>query len=292
MTSSSTSGPAVQWFHIDNDVSIVIGLIMSPPAIFLDPRRPKPEFRPLKALHHFRLLIADKEDTAQVFHIIDALPRPGFTQEARAFCDSEQGRALMAREPWLPDLLDDHDALLAMPEGSVAHAYVAFMRREGLSAAGLVAEESRVRGDQSRYDDQFQWYSNRLRDTHDLVHVLTGYGRDALGEQCVLGFTYGQEPALGVLFIAWAGALELKRRVKVSVPVFRALAEGQRNGRRAEAVFRQDIRALLAEPLDAARARMHIPAPALYEACHRAWRARGVDPYALLAPAQPQAAAA
>src|SRR3546814_7662377 len=35
------------------------------------PDRTDAGFRPLKALHHFRRLIADKEDTEQVFHIID-----------------------------------------------------------------------------------------------------------------------------------------------------------------------------------------------------------------------------
>ena len=40
---------------------------------FHHPSRPASEFRPLKAWHHFRKLIADKEDTEQVFHIIAAL---------------------------------------------------------------------------------------------------------------------------------------------------------------------------------------------------------------------------
>src|SRR3546814_1983048 len=37
------------------------------------PDRTDTGFRPFKALRHFRTLIADKEDTEQVFHIIDAL---------------------------------------------------------------------------------------------------------------------------------------------------------------------------------------------------------------------------
>ena len=39
----------------------------------IHPDRTDTGFRPLKALHHFRKLIADKEDTEQVFHILDAL---------------------------------------------------------------------------------------------------------------------------------------------------------------------------------------------------------------------------
>jgi ubiquinone biosynthesis protein COQ4 len=110
------------------------------PTHFADPRRPGRKFRPLKAYGHFRKLMADKEDTAQVFHMSECLPSRRFMRDAEAFCASAQGQHRMASEPYLPDLLDDHDTLLKLPEDSVAHAYVAFMKREGLSAAGLVAD--------------------------------------------------------------------------------------------------------------------------------------------------------
>ena len=196
------------------------------PTIFSHPDRKMPTFRPFKALSHFRKLIKDKEDTEQVFHIFECLPRKGFIDDARAFVESEKGQRLMASEPYLPDLLDDHSWIDKLPEDSVGHAYVSFMRREGLSAAGLVAEADKM--GRPKFDDQVQWYANRLRDTHDLFHILTGYGRDALGEQCVLGFTYGQTGNYGNFFIAYAGGYEVKRGVKADAPVFGAIRQGQR----------------------------------------------------------------
>ncbi len=258
---------------------------MTVPTIFSDPRRVPPKFRPFKALRHFRKLIANKEDTEQVFHIFESLPRKGFLPDAKAFIDSAHGRHLMASEPYLPDILDDHATLKQLPAGTVGRAYVDFMEREGLSAAGLVAESAKM--GRPRFDDQLQWYADRLRDTHDLFHVLTGYGRDALGEQCVLGFTYGQNRNLGNFFIAYLGGLELKRRVKSDAPVMGAIRQGQRHGAAAQSIMQQDIRALLAEPIDAARARMNIGTPTLYHACHAAYRARAIDPYNFLAAAQP-----
>jgi ubiquinone biosynthesis protein COQ4 len=183
----------------------------------------------------------------------------------------------MAREPYLPDLLDDHDRLLAMPEASVAHAYVAFMRREGLSSDGLVQESLKAR--RPRFDDQVQWFGDRLRDTHDLIHVLTGYGRDALGEQCALGFSNGQYRGVTDGFLAWAGGFELNRRVKADAPVFAAIREAQLMGRKAEKLFAQDVTALLAEPLHVARARMGIHETVHYQRAHAAYRACGIDPY-------------
>ena len=251
------------------------------PTIFSHPDRQPQKFRPFKAFQHFRKLIADKEDTEQVFHIFENLPRKGFMDDARAFVESEKGQRLMASEPYLPDLLDDHAWIDQLPEGSVGHAYVTFMRREGLSAAGLVAEADKM--GRPKFDDQVQWYSNRLRDTHDLFHILTGYGRDALGEQCVLGFTYGQTGNYGNFFIAYAGGYEVKRGVKSDAPVFGAIRQGQRHGRASKAIIEQDIRALLAEPLEAARARLGIGEPTLYKEAHRAYRNRGIDPYNFLA---------
>lgn len=251
--------------------------------VFSHPDRVRPRFRPFKALSHFRKLMADKEDTEQVFHIFESLPRKGFVPDAKAFIESAKGQALMAQEPFLPTVLDDHETLLKLPAGSVGRAYVDFMRREGLTAAGLVAESDKM--GRPRFDDQLQWYVNRLRDTHDLFHVLTGYGRDALGEQCVLGFTYGQTRNLGNFFIAYLGGLELKRRVKADAPVIAAVREGQRSGSAALKIIDQDILALLAEPLDAARRRLGIATPTQYHRAHKAYQSVGIDPYNFLAAA-------
>lgn len=247
--------------------------------------RPVRRIRPMRALQHFRALMRDAEDTVQVFHMADCLPNRSTRQIAQGFCASAQGRARMAAEPALADILDDHESLLRHGPGSVAHAYVSFMRSEGLSAAGLV-EASRL-PEQHVHADQLEWFNNRLRDTHDLAHVLTGYGRDPLGEQCVLGFTSGQYRDWTEIIIAWAGTAEFALRLRCDAPFVRAVAEARRHGRTAQAIFRQDVRTLLAEPLPAARVRMGIAEPAVYHQAHQRLRAAGLDPYRIGGPAGP-----
>ncbi|QLC26275.1 hypothetical protein HFP57_15385 [Parasphingopyxis algicola] len=248
--------------------------------IAVHPDRPKLRKRPLKALHHFRELLKDKEDTEQVFWIFEALPRQSFRDDALRFGTSERGRAIYAREPYLPAILDDHDRLRAMPEGSVAHAYCDFMEKEGLTAAGLVAEGEKM--GKPRYNDLIQWYGNRNRDTHDLLHVLTGYGRDSLGEQCVLAFTYGQDPSLAHLFIAYAGGFNMKKVTRTKAPIYRAINEAKRHGKAGPRVWEMPITDLLAEPLDAARERLGIGTPHYYHEAHRILREEGRDPYDIL----------
>ncbi|MEW4468074.1 Coq4 family protein [Parasphingorhabdus sp. JC815] len=241
-----------------------------------------PKFRPIKAFRHFRNLIADKEDTAEVFHIIEALAGKAFVRNAKDFLKSPHAQELMERNVDLPAMLDNHDKLRELPADSLGQAYVRFMEREGLTAAGLVAESESLGTDNRKRNDITEWFGNRMRDTHDLLHVLTGYGRDALGEQCVLGFTYSQNPNLGILFIAYAGALEMKKQSPSNAPVLRAVREGQRLGKAAKRLAYYDIEKILAMPIGEARAFLNIGKPTYYQQAHRAYEAQGIDPYNLL----------
>jgi ubiquinone biosynthesis protein COQ4 len=247
-----------------------------------DPTRTDSGFRPRKALHHFRKLIADKEDTEQVFHIIEALRDNRFARSAEHFFATATGKHILQNKEYLPHLLDDHERLRKLPMGSVAHAYCDFMEKEGLTSQGLVDEFEKFQKGKPRYDDMLERYSNRLRDTHDLFHVLTGYGRDALGEQCVLAFSYSLNPSWGVLFLAWAGARELKKTVSTDAPIYAAVREGQRLGRIAKSPAHEDIESLLAMPLAEARKKLNIAEPVTYQRAHAIMRGEGIDPYDLL----------
>ena len=257
------------------------------------PDRPIPQYRPLRAVRNFQALIKDKEDTSLVFKIFESLPSKGFLPRVRELSLSDHGAMLRANEPRLPEILDDHTALRRTPKGSLAHAYCDFMEAEGLSAAGLVAEAERL--GRPKYPDLVQWFMERSRDTHDLFHILTGYGRDALGEACVLLFTHGQAPSQGHLLIGYAGAANIKKTLKGSkAPVMGAVRQAQRTGKGAPPLIAQPIRELLAQPLDDVRTLLRIPQPTLYRECHRIWRAEGIDPYDMLATksVEPELAAA
>jgi ubiquinone biosynthesis protein COQ4 len=99
-------------------------------------------FRPLKALKHFRNLVADKEDTKEVFFIIEALKGAKARKQAEAFLTSETAQDFIRREDRQPiaDMLDDHDRWADCGPNTVARHYIDFMKREGLTANGLVDE--------------------------------------------------------------------------------------------------------------------------------------------------------
>ena len=262
--------------------------------VLLHPDRAPARYRPIRAIRAFQALIKDKEDTSLVFKIFESLPSSNFMERVSSLTLSERGEMLRATEPNLPEILDDHASLRRTPKGSLAHAYCDFMESEGLSAAGLVAEAERL--GRPKYPDLLQWFIERSRDTHDLFHVLTGYGRDALGEQCVLLFTHGQSPSQGHLLIGYAGAANIARGLKGSkAPVFGAVREAHRTGKGAPQLMAQPIRELLERPLEEVRTALRIPQPVKYRESHRIWQAEGIDPYDLLAstkPAEPELLAA
>ena len=104
---------------------------------FRNPDRPQPRRDLRKALRHFRALVQDKDNTAEVFGLYEALPSKRFHPRARALTLSPRGEELRARESYLPAILGDLTALRQTRSGSVARAYADFMEREQLSASGL-----------------------------------------------------------------------------------------------------------------------------------------------------------
>ena len=245
--------------------------------------RDRPRFRPLKAWHHMQKLIANKEDTEQVFMIIESLNGDSMTKDFKRFIATENGQRALAQRTSLPQILDDHAPLHALPEGSVGRTYVEFMEREGLTAAGLVAESEKRETSWRKHNDDLLWYANRIRDTHDMFHILTGYGRDALGEATLLGFTHSQHGGLGVSFISFMGGREIAKVAPREARIKDVIREGRRNGKAAKRIIEQDILELLPRPLDEVRAELGIREPVLYHRAIRILQDAGVEPLAAAA---------
>jgi ubiquinone biosynthesis protein COQ4 len=215
-----------------------------------------------RALRAVGRLLADKEDTVQVFEIMRALNGASTARGyRRLLATAEGGRIAYERQEFARRLMDDA-WLDRLPAGSLGAAYRRFTRSEQLSAEGL-AEVSRVGATQVDEPHPYAWFGRRTRDVHDLWHVLTGYGRDGLGEACLVAFSYAQTRGLGWAFLATFAALR-SRKAK-GHPYVAAIWEGYRRGRAAAWLLGEDYERLMAESLDGARRRLNLPAPAIYD---------------------------
>jgi len=217
---------------------------------------------PLTALRAFRKLIRDKEDTAQVFEIMRALSGRSIARGYdRLLKTMEGGRQAFLREE-LAHKLDDPAWLARFQPGTVGAAYREFREARGFTAEGL-ADEARKVAPLADAPHPVIWYSRRLRDVHDIWHVLTGYQTDALGEACVVAFSHAQTGNLGFAFIGWGAAREIQRENR-AIPARRAVFEAWRNGRAARWLPGLDYEALLDEPLETARARLGLRPATVY----------------------------
>jgi ubiquinone biosynthesis protein COQ4 len=218
--------------------------------------------RPLVALQALRALFRNGEDTKQVFIIADALRgRTGLTAFER-FRRTALGRDVLAGKRSLLDVLNDRPRLAALPDGALGRRYYDFMAEENLTADGLVDASRAAGGDQT--SRELRLFRERNRDQHDLQHVTTGYGRDPLGEVCLLAFGYAQNGNRGIGFIAFMGMLKIARALP-GQPVISAVRQAYRNGKAAARLFEQDWEALLPESLDAVRRSLGIAEPTVYQ---------------------------
>jgi ubiquinone biosynthesis protein COQ4 len=223
---------------------------------------PRKRVRPLVALRAVRALIADKENTAQVFTIIDALAGGNDARVFRRFFESETGARIIAERCELIDVLSDMETLRSLPEGSLGRRYHAFMADQNLSADGLV-EASDLQTRRMNYEGDALLFKNRMRDSHDLWHVVTGYGRDGLGELSLLAFTYAQTRNRGIGLIVLFG-LRAASKDYPKAGIWRALREGYRLGRAAKWLPGADWERLLPLPLSQVRHELAIVTQNIY----------------------------
>ncbi|MCB1700335.1 MAG: hypothetical protein H6985_09690 [Pseudomonadales bacterium] len=218
--------------------------------------------RPLQAWRSVRALIADPDNTGEVFKIIQALKGASLARAVARLRDIPEGAQLLREKPAILPLLSDRPALRALPEGSLGRAYLAFVESQQLSADGLVAaSEEAPRGGERTAEEN--WLGNRLRDIHDLQHVLCGYGRDELGELCLLAFMNAQTPSRGIAFIIFMGRRTFRQQAP-HIDVDACVEEGRRTGEAARWFATVNWEQRLAQPLDALRAELGIAKPVRY----------------------------
>ena len=215
--------------------------------------------RPLLAARALAALVRNPQDTPQVFTIINALRGRSTLRRMQRLRATEAGRRVLDAPRSLLDHLSDRDRLAAMPPDTLGRRYHEFLAEEDLSAQGL-ATVSENEFDAQMGPEELRFY-HRMRDTHDLIHVLTGYGRTPLGEICNLSFTQRQYGGRGIAVIAALGTLKLARDHR-GAGVAGAVMEARRRATRAAPLAGLEWEALLNQPLAALRHRMRLgPAP-------------------------------
>ena len=129
----------------------------------------------------FRHLIRDVTDPYYGPLFQESLDGKVYSQAARRLRASPDGKRLLEERPSLAAGDIDLPALLALPEDSLGHQFARFFAQPGVQP--LVAS--------SRDLSDGQYLAKRMRETHDLHHLVTGYGIDMVSEHELQAFQYG-----------------------------------------------------------------------------------------------------
>ena len=117
------------------------------------------------------------------------------------FYEDPRGRLLYEERRTIDSKTIDLDALGRLPAGTLGRAYADFMRSRGITPEifdGTPAELA---------DPRIAYVIQRIRQTHDLWHVVTGYETDAASEIVLQAFTFAQLRAPSSAILAIAGTL-------------------------------------------------------------------------------------
>jgi ubiquinone biosynthesis protein COQ4 len=214
-------------------------------------------------------LLANPDDTEQAFRVISALSGNSGRRQLRRFRRTPTGARVLRERTGPLAILTDAARMQAMPVGSLGAGLRDFYAAEQLSPGGLVdaseaafsAEPDGDRGRDGAVDPDAELFGQRLRDLHDVFHVLTGYGRDLRGEAAVLAFTVPQTRNPGVAYIVWTAL----RRAGFRSELGRLIRQAFRRGLRSAWLPGQDWEHLFERPLDELREELRIGKPPGYE---------------------------
>ncbi|QRO01959.1 hypothetical protein JRI60_24555 [Archangium violaceum] len=110
---------------------------------------------------------------------------------------TEDGRRMLSERPSLQSKDLDLDALERLPEGTLGHAYARYFRDNKISPFETTLE---IKND-------VDFISKRYRETHDVLHLLTGYGTDVVGEMELQAYALGNLGIRTAVLILLIGTL-------------------------------------------------------------------------------------
>lgn len=144
-------------------------------------------------------LLRDPNDTRQVFLLGISTNRRSFPRLLARIAMTDEGGEMLRERPSIDSRHVDYAALRALPDGTLGREYARFLDDNHLdpdlfqSPPGLPEVPA--------------YLVQRLRQVHDIWHVVTGYSPDVPGELALQAFSYAQTGTALSLIISVFGTL-------------------------------------------------------------------------------------
>ena len=131
-----------------------------------------------------RKFLKNPDDTRQVFVLGLVLNGPWFPSFLQRFASEGEGNVLLVEKPSIDSKSVNYDRLRALPNNTLGREYVRFLDDNHLDPDLFQAPPG--------LPEEPTFLAKRMRQVHDIWHVLTGYTPDIPGEIALQAFTYAQ----------------------------------------------------------------------------------------------------
>tara|TARA_S200000501_G_scaffold377573_1_gene436473 strand:- start:1876 stop:2631 length:756 start_codon:yes stop_codon:yes gene_type:complete len=178
--------------------------------------------------------------------------------------DAEGQRLIRERQALPEGILNPH-LYQDYPTGSLGRCYFEHCDLLGLDPNFISLESAKV-SDTLPISDTHRYIYYRHRDSHDLWHVLTGYGTDMAGEAAIIGWTYAQIGNRAYGLIALLNACLCAKRGRFDV--FKTAWSGYLHGRNSPLLMLVDWQKYMDKPIDFVRASIGLSLASPYRKFH------------------------
>lgn len=204
----------------------------------------------LKAVKGFIAFSNNPTQTEAVFDMADGLRRTALYEQFTKYAHSQPAIAQLLQERYFAPS-SDLEQLLSYPQDSLGYHYAATMKQ-----AGLQPDFYRT----LNVEDDYSYIALRMRQTHDIWHIVTGFGTDLAGELALQAFTLAQTRSpLAVAIVAASMMYALKSASPLS-PIIESLYQGWKMGENTEPFLAQKWEEDWEKPLAEWRADLKIEA--------------------------------
>lgn len=186
----------------------------------------------------------------QVLVLSQAVNARSIARGVARFAETDEGRRFFAERPRIDRAHVDFDGLRRLPDGTLGREYTRFLDDNGITPDAFEALPDVG-------DERAAWLMLRMRQTHDLWHVITGYRPDLWGEIQLQAFTYAQLRAPSSLVIV---LFAMVRWFKLRPSQLRALHRGYSRGKATSFLPTVRWEELWATPVAELRERLTCPA--------------------------------
>jgi ubiquinone biosynthesis protein Coq4 len=163
----------------------------------------------------------DPDRTDKVLEAYEHLNAGSEVARTERFYALKGARLLRAQDRTIDSQHIDFEKLLQLPADTLGYQYAKFMTDRNLTPDAFLAE--------GKLSEQ-SYMLKRMRQTHDIWHVVTGYETTVPGELELQAFTFGQVGIPSALLLVMFGALRwmMSYGPSLVVKVAKAMIRGRR----------------------------------------------------------------